>query len=317
MAARRLHSYLFDGVLEIILLAICVWLAIRVPEFRTVENLLSVLRSVSEIGVIAFGMTLVIIAGEIDLSVGSVVALAGCLVAWLVQSGCPAPAAIAAALAAGSACGCVTGLMRVRYGVPTFITSLAMMSVLRGAAHKLTGGFPIAPFPEWYNFLGSGYWVGVPFPAIVFVATFVMAWVLLNHTAFGRSIYAVGGNAEAARLCGIAVGAVRVLVLAVTGGLAAASGVMLSARMMSGTPTVATGWELDVIAAVIVGGTSLRGGAGSVWGTLVGVIFIGVIVNGMRLLDVHEDGQLIARGVIIVLAVLLTRLRRGPLEAAI
>lgn len=313
MTRRRLASLLLDSVLEIILLAVCIYLARRVPEFRTVENLMNVLRSVSEIGVIAFGMTMVIIAGEIDLSVGSVVALAGCLTAWLVAGHVWVWAAIALALGVGFSCGAAIGLMRTRYGVPSFITSLALLTALRGAALKLTHGFPITPFPEWYNWIGSGRAIGVPVPTLVLAATFLLVYVILNHTPFGRSIYAIGGNAEAARLCGIAVGRVRVLVLAITGMLAAISGVLLSSRMMSGNATVASGWELDVIAAVIVGGTSLRGGSGSVWGTLVGVVFIGVIVNGMRLLDIHEDGQLIGRGVIIVLAVLLTRLRREQL----
>ena len=162
--------------------------------------------------------------------------------------------------------------------------------------------------------IGSGRIYGVPFATILFTAVFVIIYILMNLTAFGRAIYAVGGNAEAARLCGLNVALVRILVLAITGLLAALSGVMLSSRMMAGNPNVASGWELDVIAAVVVGGTSLRGGVGSVWGTLVGVIFIGVVANGMLLLNVHQDGQLIARGIIIVLAVLLSRLRRIQVE---
>jgi ribose/xylose/arabinose/galactoside ABC-type transport system permease subunit len=298
-------------VLELILVATCAVLAAVSPDFLSVENLLNVLRSVSEIGIIAFGMTMVIIAGEIDLSVGSSVAFAGCLVAALVAGGVPVPAAILLTLAAGALIGASIGLFRTRFGVPSFITSLALLTGLRGAALKMTGGFPLTPFPDWYNYLGSGYVLGIPFPAILFALAFAAILFVMDHTVFGRSVYAVGGNAEAARLSGISVGRVRVLVLAATGLLAAASGVMLSARILSGNATVAVGWELDVIAAVIVGGTSLSGGAGRVWGTLVGVLFIGVIVNGMRLLDIHEDGQLIARGVIVVFAVLLSRLQRG------
>jgi ribose/xylose/arabinose/galactoside ABC-type transport system permease subunit len=285
-------------------------LACTAPNFLTTDNLLNVLRSVSEIGIIAFGMTMVIIAGEIDLSVGSAVAFAGCITAWLVQHGVPVPVALLVALALGFGVGSFTGLVRAKYGVPSFITSLALLTALRGAALKITGGFSLTPFPEWYGFLGSGYVLGIPFSAILLALTFVIVFFLMSYTSFGRSVYAVGGNAEAARLCGINVGLVRVMVLALTGLLAALSGIVLSARMLSGNPTVGVGWELDVIAAVIVGGTSLSGGIGRVWGTLVGVVFIGVIVNGMRLLDVHEDGQLIARGVIIVLAVLLSRLQR-------
>lgn len=307
---RGVILYLRRGVLEILLLGACVVLSSATPDFLSFENLLNVLRSVSETGIIAFGMTMVIIAGEIDLSVGSAVAFAGCLTAWLVTKGVPAPLAIAGALTTGGAIGSFIGIFRARFGVPSFITSLALLTALRGAALKMTGGFSLTPFPPWYNFLGSGHVLGVPFPAILFALTFLAVLFVMEFTVFGRSVYAVGGNAEAARLCGISLARVRILTLAATGVLAAWSGVMLSARILSGNPTVAAGWELDVISAVIIGGTSLGGGAGRVWGTLVGVVFIGVIVDGMRLLDIHEDGQLIARGIIVALAVLLSRVQQ-------
>lgn len=305
----RWRNLLSKAVLEIVLAAVCLVLALSSEHFFTLDNLLNVLRSVSEIGIIAFGMTLVIVAGEIDLSVGSGVAFAGCLTAWLVGGGVPIPLAVLMALAAGFVIGGFIGLVRVRYHVPSFITSLAFLTGLQGAAFKITGGYSLTPFPARFNFLGSGYILGAPFPAIVLAIIFVAVFFLMNYTTFGRSVYAVGGNPEAARLCGINVSAVRIMVLAITGMLSALSGVMLCSRMMSGNPQVARGWELDVIAAVIVGGTSLSGGVGSVWGTLVGVVFIGVIINGMRLLDIHEDGQLIARGAIILFAVLLSRLQ--------
>jgi len=307
--ARRIAGLVSRGMLEALLVLACVVLAIAAPGFWSVENLMGVLRSVSEIGIIAFGMTMVIVAGEIDLSVGSGAAFAGCLVAWLVSRGVPVGAAIVLALAVGAGFGATIGVLRARFGVPSFITSLALLTGLRGGSLQLTRGFPLAPFPAWYGFLGSGYVQGIPFPAILLALTFFAALFLMDHTVFGRSVYAVGGNAEAARLSGIAVGRVRIAVLAITGMLAAWSGVMVSARILSGNPTVAVGWELDVIAAVIVGGTSLSGGSGRVWGTLVGVLFIGVIVNGMRLLDVHEDGQLIARGALVLFAVLMSRLQ--------
>lgn len=307
---RGLAEVLRRRVLEMILAAACVVLSFASPAFLTLENLLNILRSVSEIGIIALGMTMVIIAGEIDLSVGSAVAFAGCLTAYLVSLGVPAPLAILVALSAGAGIGALIGVFRTRFGVPSFITSLALLTALRGAALKLTGGFSLTPFPAWYNYLGSGYVLGIPFPAILLGLSFAGVHVLMGHTVFGRSVYAVGGNTEAARLAGVNVAAVRTAVLAITGLLAAWSGVMLSARILSGNPTVAAGWELDVIASVIIGGTGLGGGEGRVGGTLVGVLFVGVIVNGMRLLDVHEDGQLIARGVIVALAVLLSRIPR-------
>jgi len=295
--------------MEAILVLLCLFLAFRAPNFLTIENLLAILRSVSMQGLIAFGMTMVIIVGEIDLSVGAMVAFSGCVVAYLTQRGLPISVGIAAALAAGFALGGFTGLMRARFLVPSFITTLALLTGLRGGALLLTGGFPLTPFPEWYNFLGSGYVLGMPFPVLVLVAGFIAIHVLMRYTAFGRAVYAAGGNPEAARLCGIDVARVRSLCLAITGMLAAWSGVMLSARIMSGTPTATEGWELDIIAAVIIGGTSLTGGVGTIWGTLVGVLVIGVIANGMTLLDVPIYVQYVIRGLIIFAAVLLSRVQ--------
>ena len=301
--------------MEIILLVLCGLLAWRAEGFFTTENLLNVLRNVSMQGVIAFGMTMVIIAGEIDLSVGSAVAFSGCLAAWIVQflSGQQVGLALwlavtlaaPATLAAGFGVGSLSGYLRVRFLVPTFISTLAGMTILRGGAELITNGFPLTPFPEWFNSLGGGYVGGVPVPAIVFLITFAATQFVMEFTAFGRSVYAVGGNAEAARLSGIDVARVKVLVMALVGCLAALSGLMQASQIMSGSATTATGWELDVISAVIIGGTSLMGGKGTVWGTLIGVIFLGVLVNGMTLMNISEYWQHVVRGALILVAVLL------------
>jgi ribose/xylose/arabinose/galactoside ABC-type transport system permease subunit len=306
---QKIRAHLTEYILEIVLVMLVLGLSFTAPNFLTVGNLLTILQSESMKGIIAFGMTMAIISGEIDLSVGSMAAFAGCLTAWLVQQGVPIPLALLLTLAAGALIGCVTGLLRVQFKVPTFISTLALFTALRGGALMLTGGFALSPFPEWYNFIGGGKIGGVPFPALVLLLVFAASWFLMNYTAFGRTIYAVGGNAEATRLSGINVGRVRLVVLALTSTLAALAGIMLSSRMLAGDPTVAQGWELDVIAAVIIGGTSLFGGAGSMRGTLVGVIFIGVIVNGMTLLNVPVYGQYIVRGVLILAAVLLSQLQ--------
>jgi ribose/xylose/arabinose/galactoside ABC-type transport system permease subunit len=318
----RTGRHLRRHVMELILLVLCGVLAFRAEGFFSTDNLLNVLRNVSMQGVIAFGMTMVIIAGEIDLSVGSMVAFSGCLAAWLTAYLSMSPEAgpesawkvielpimsavviaVCVSLAVGYYLGQLTGYLRVRFRVPTFISTLAWLTVLKGAAMLVTSGFPITPFPEWYNFLGGGYVGGIPFPALVFVAVF------MDFTAFGRAIYAVGGNAEAARLSGIKVGRVKVKVMGIVAALAALSGIMLSSQIMSGNASVATGWELDVISAVIIGGTSLLGGSGSMWGTLTGVIFLGVLVNGMTLLNVSEFWQYVVRGVLILVAVLINNL---------
>ena len=320
MNSPRLRSLFANGILEVILVVLCAVLAFTASGFLTAENLLNVLRNVSMQGVIAFGMTMVIISGEIDLSVGSAVAFSGCLTAFLTQKlseewlslpiGIAIAVSIVVALAVGFAVGLFTGFMRTRYQVPSFITTLALMTGLSGAAELITNGFPLTPFPSWYNFIGGGYVAGIPFPAILFLLTFLILQLLMNYTSFGRSVYAVGGNTEAARLSGINVNRVKMMVLGITAFLAALSGVMVSSEIMSGTATTAKGWELDVIAAVIIGGTSLMGGVGRIWGTMLGVIFLGILMNGMTLLNVSEYWQHVVRGVIILVAVLLNLLQK-------
>ena len=320
-ARMKIPSYIQTAVLELILVILCIALALAAPGFLTAENLLNVLRNVSMQGVIAFGMTMVIIAGEIDLSVGSAVAFSGCLTAYVTQQltgpsvgwspSAAVPLAMGIALTVGLLLGVFTGFMRTRYQVPSFITTLALLTGLMGAAELITNGFPINSFPEWYNFLGGGFVAGIPFPAIIFLLVFTFVHVLMNFTAFGRSVYAVGGNAEAARLSGINVKFVKMAVLGFTAMLAALSGILQSAEIMAGTATTAKGWELDVIAAVIIGGTSLLGGSGRVWGTMVGIVFLGIIINGMTLLNISEYWQHVVRGVLILAAVLLNRMQAG------
>jgi ribose/xylose/arabinose/galactoside ABC-type transport system permease subunit len=183
------------------------------------------------------------------------------------------------------------------------------MTALSGAANLLTNGFPITPFPEWYNFIGGGYILGIPFPAIIFLVTFGILNFLSNFTTFGRSVYAIGGNEEAARLSGIKVKKVKVLVMGLVGVLAALSGILISSQIMAGTPTVAKGWELDIISAVIIGGVSLQGGAGKIRSTFIGVVFLGTIINGMTLLNVSEYWQYVVKGLLILAAVLLNQLQ--------
>jgi sugar transport system permease protein len=317
------RAFLGSAILEIILVVLSVILALAAPNFMTAENLLNVLRNVSMQGLIALGMTMVIIAGEIDLSVGSMVAFSGCLTAWVTGwlngtlnwGVAPAlAAAMATALAAAFLTGSLTGILRTHYQVPSFITTLALLTGLSGAAELITNGFPLTPFPEWYSSLGGGRIAGIPFPAVVFLLAFAAAHVLMNNTPFGRAVYAVGGNAEAARLSGINVSRVKRLVLSITAVLAAVSGIMQSSEIMSGTATTAKGWELDIIAAVIIGGTSFTGGVGRVWGTMVGMVFLGIIMNGMTLLNVSEYWQHVTRGGLILLAVLLNRFQNHSLR---
>nr|WP_064248164.1 ABC transporter permease [Rhizobium leguminosarum]OAP93752.1 hypothetical protein A4U53_23595 [Rhizobium leguminosarum] len=300
--------------MEAILLALIVVLIIVAPGFATLGNALNVLRTGAMLGIIAFGMTAVIISGEIDLSVGAGVALAGCIVAYCSEQLAPSldyPLAILigvlAAVAVGVICGVFTGTIRRLFNVPTFITTLALFTALRGTANLISGGFPLTDLPGWFSFFGAGDLFGIPFPVYVLLVVFVGMHFLMKYTSFGRSVYAVGGNAEAARLSGIDVFGVKTTALAITGGLTAVSGMLIASQIGSGTGTTATGMELDVIAAVIIGGTSLFGGKGRVWGTLLGVLFLGCVTNGMTLLNVNEYWQYVVRGAIILGAVLLNQ----------
>ncbi|NBF40817.1 MAG: ABC transporter permease [Spirochaetes bacterium] len=304
-------------ILEFVLLTLCIVLALTAPGFFSTRNLLNVMRNVALQGVIAFGMTTVIISGEIDLSVGSAVAFSGCVAAWLTRAlvatgigaSVAAIASIASVVVIGASIGVFTAFMRNRFSVPTFITTLALMTILSGAANLITGGFPITSFPDWFNFFGGGFVLGIPVPALVFLATFFIMQFVMQSTNFGRAVYATGGNAEAARLNGINVRKVKYAVIGLTGAFAAVTGIMVSSQIMSGTPTVAEGWELQIISAVIIGGTSLFGGEGRIWGTFVGVVFLGVIINGMTLLNISQYWQLVVRGLLILTAIFVNNLQ--------
>ncbi|MCU0903217.1 MAG: ABC transporter permease [Tabrizicola sp.] len=314
-AGGGLMPFVRRYTMELILLALIVFLIFTAPGFASLANTLNVLRTVAMLGIIAFGMTAVIIAGEIDLSVGAGAALAGCIVAWFgvnFTESWGGPAALGfgflCALIVGFFTGFMTGKFRQWFNVPSFITTLALFTALRGAANLITGGFPLSNLPSSFGFFGGGYLFGIPFPVYLFVLTFIAMHFLMNHTSFGRAVYAVGGNMEAARLSGIDVWKVKSLTLALTGVLTAVSGTLIASQIGSGTGTTATGMELDVIAAVIIGGTSLFGGKGRIWGTFVGVIFLGCISNGMTLLNVSEYWQYVVRGAIILGAVLLNQM---------
>ncbi len=308
MRMPKLPPLLAKGMLEAILVLLCVVFAFTAEGFLSFENLLNILHQIALMGIVAFGMTAVIIANEIDLSVGSLVAASGCLLAFLVYKGMPVVVAIPVVVIAGALSGAFTGVMRVAFQVPSFITTLALFTAYRGVALQLTGGFALTPFPSWFETLG-GRIGNVPVPAFVLLAVFALMHFLMRHTTFGSAVYAVGGNEEAARLSGIRVGLVKVLVFATLGGLTALSGILTASKVMAGSPMVGTGLELEAIAAVIIGGTSFTGGVGTVRGTLLGVVFIGVIINGMTLLDVPSYNQLIVRGALILAAVLINRLQ--------
>ncbi|MGE5607553.1 MAG: ABC transporter permease [Bacteroidota bacterium] len=309
-----------EFILEGILIFIFICFAFAAPGFFTTANFFNILRNVSMQGIIAFGMTLVMISGEIDLSVGSMVAFSGCLAAVItrdltaigISTNYAVIIGMAVCLLVGICAGVLTGWIRIRFNVPSFITTLALMAGLYGGAFLLTNSFPVTSFPEWYSFFGSGYLLGViPFPAIVFLVVFGVMWFVSKFTTFGRAVYAVGGNLESSRLSGINIVKVKMISQALLGFLAALSGILVSSQVQAGNPTVAKGWELDVISATVIGGVSMSGGKGRVWRTFIGVIFLGIILNGMTLLNVDEYWQYVVKAVLILGAVLIYQAQEG------
>ncbi|MGP4020627.1 ABC transporter permease [Saccharopolyspora sp. 5N708] len=274
--------------------------------FLSLDNQLGILRDAATVGIAAWGVTLVIIAGEIDISIGPAVAFSSVLMAkGAAEWGLGIGPAILLTLVAGAAWGALAGWLRARFDVPSFIATLGVWSALGGLGLYLTDALPVVlPESGLMDVLGGSI-LGVPTPAVVMVVLFFAFAYLARYTGYGRSVYAVGGNAPAARMAGINLARVRVLLFATTGVLSAITGVLLAARLGSGNGGAASGLEFDVIAAVVIGGTALAGGRGSMLGTLFGVVFITVISNGLVLLGVDSFLQNVVRGVIIVVAVLV------------
>ncbi len=315
-----LKKFATTYMMEIILVVICIVVAFTANGFFTVPNLLGILRSSSLKGVIAFGMTMVIICGEIDLSISSTVAISGIIAATVAgkldTAGIPLDAGIwigiLVAFLVAALIGFVNGYIRVKFNIPTFIITLAMMNIVYGLAAILSNGFPVTTLPTWYNVFGAGNVFGVvPVPAIILVIVFIIVHIVMTYTTFGRSVYAAGGNPEAARLSGVNVKKVKIIVMIVVQLTAALGGIMCSSQVMSAAHNFGKGWEMDVIASVIIGGASMNGGIGKVRGTFVGIIFLGVLLNGMTLMNVNEYVQYVVRGGLILMAVLINTIQQN------
>lgn len=286
-------------------------LAVTSPPFRTLSNVQNILQQIPVNGIMAIGMTLVIITAGIDLSVGSVLAFSAVVATSFVSSTHHQPYPLIVALAmgvlVGLVCGSINGLLIAKRRLAPFIVTLGMMTVARGLALVYTEGRPVIELSDSYNKIGSGSIGPVPFPALIFFGVVVVGTFILHFTRFGRYVYAVGGNELAAKVSGVNTDRVLIGVYALAGALAGVAGIILSSRVMSGPPAVGQGSELDAIAAVVIGGTSLSGGIGSIANTIVGVLIIGVMNNGLDLLNVPSYWQQVVKGLIIVLAVLLDR----------
>ncbi|WP_411346478.1 ribose ABC transporter permease RbsC [Paenibacillus sp. WLX1005] len=281
------------------------------PAFLEPLNILNLLRQVAINALIAFGMTFVILTGGIDLSVGSILALSSAFVANLMLSGMDPILAIIVGCLAGGVMGMINGLMVTKGKMAPFIATLATMTVFRGLTLVYTNGNPITGLGDSMAFqlFGRGYFLGIPVPAITMIIAFAILWVILHKTAFGRKTYAIGGNEKAAIVSGIKVTRVKILIYSLTGALAALAGAILTSRLNSAQPTAGTSYELDAIAAVVLGGTSLSGGRGRIVGTLIGALIIATLNNGLNLLGVSSFYQMVVKGIVIVIAVLIDRKR--------
>lgn len=311
---NKFTGFIKENLGIIVALAVmCVFLAVfpaTSSSFLTPKNLFNILRQISTNMLLACGMTMVIILGGIDLSVGSIIALSGVISAGCVaRYGLPIPVALLVGVLIGLVIGSINGGIIAFTTIPPFIVTLATMNVARGLAKVYTGGSPVRVVTKEWQFLGAGYIGPVPVPVIIMIVVVIITAFIMNRTKMGRHIYAVGGNAQAAVFSGIKVSRVKFFVHAFSGVMAGLAGIILASRMYSGQPTAGEGAEMDAIAAVVVGGTSMSGGSGKIGGTVIGALIIGILNNGLNLLNVNSFWQDVVKGIVILLAVLIDYFR--------
>lgn len=288
----------------LILLFVIVFFSIMSKSFMTSRNILNICRQVSMIGICSVGMTMVLLTGGIDISVGSIIALSGVVAAKLIAENMwPIFPAMVVGVIIGVICGVVSGVMVAKFDVPALIATLAMQSIARGIAFILTQGIPVYGLPEQIRVLGQGYFLNIPIPVYIMVLMFFIGWWLLEQTTFGRHVYAIGGNEEVARLSGINVMMRKLQIYAFSGFFAGLSGVIMLSRVNSGQPNTSEGFEMDVITAAVLGGVSVAGGQGKIVNVIAGVLIMGMLGNGMTLMNLDEYWQWVTRGAVLLFAV--------------
>jgi len=308
----------FQSLIALIML--CVILSLLSDKFLSVTNAWNVMRQISVNVCISVGMTMVILTGGIDLSVGSVLALSGAIAAGLLKNGIAVPAAnlyigftllgvVLAGILTGSLVGWTNGFVITKFKVPPFVATLAMLTIARGLTMLWTKGFPISSLGENFTWIGTGWLLRVPVPVWISLITVLLAVAIMEKIKLGRYIYAIGGNESAAVLSGINVKKVKIVVYSLAGALAAVGGLLVTSRLDAAQPNAGAGYELDSIAAVVIGGTSLAGGKGSIGGTVLGAVIIGVLDNGLVLLDVSPFWQQVVKGAVILVAVIIDKAR--------
>jgi len=293
------------GGIVIALIILCTVFTIANSRFLSLANFMNIFQQVAVVAIAAFGMTWVILLGEIDLSVGSIIAVAGMVGAQSLALGTGFPAALLITIIAGAILGAVNGLLTARLLLPSFIVTLATMSIYRGLVSLPTGGAPLMISDPNWQAIGASHFLGVPLIIWILLVLFLLNHILLSMTVFGRQTYLTGGNREAALYSGIRVGRVKIIVFTLSGIMSAIAGILLSSRLYSAQTNAGVSYELDAIAAAVLGGTSLSGGVGTIPGTLIGALIIGVLNNGMNMLSIHYFIQLVVKGVVILVAVWL------------
>ena len=288
----------------IILVVLVVIFSVASPNFLRVNNLLNVLRQVAVIGILTAGMTYVIISGGMDLTVGAYLGLSGVALAQLISAGVPVPAAVILTIVLMTVIGIVTGALIVGLNVSAIVITLGMMTVVRGLAYIFSGGLPVYDIPDLIVFLGQGYVAGIPVPVIIMVIIVVIAGLILKYSYFGRYVYAIGGNVEAAKLAGVSVNKITISLYGISAFLASIAGIVLTGRISSGAPASGTGTEMDVVTAVVIGGISVNGGKGSMLGAFLGAVIIGVLSNGLTIMNIGEYYQQVVKGLVLILAVI-------------
>jgi len=282
---------------------LCIAISMATPAFLSKQNVLNLLRQSSIIGIISAGMTFVIISGNFDISVGAVAALSGVIVMRISTTGTNLFLAIIAAIVVCAIIGLVNGIMVAKVNVPSLIATMAMVTIVRGILLMITGGYPITQTIPMLDSLGNGYFIGIPMPVIVFILVVIVSYIVLTQTKFGRHVYSVGGNQDASKLNGINVDNQKIKVFIINAVLAAIAGLVLTGRLGTASPVAGDSYDMDAIASVVIGGTSVSGGSGSVLKTIIGVLLMSVINNSFNLLGIDIFFQYIFKGLIILVAV--------------
>lgn len=295
----------------LVLLFVFVFFSVLTKTFLSTKNLLNICRQVSMTGICAVGMTMVLLTGGIDISIGSIIALSGVVSAKLINDlGFGIFPAMVVGVLVGIVCGLISGIMVAHFEVPALIATLAMQTIARGFAFIMTQGIPVYGLPESIKTLGRGYFLGIPIPVYILALVFFIGWWMLEQTSFGRHLYAIGGNEEVARLSGINVLVKKIQIYSLSGFFAGLSGVIMLSRLNSGQPATSEGFEMDVITAAVLGGVSVAGGQGKIINVVAGVLIMGMLSNGMTLMNLDEYWQWVAKGAVLLFAVAFDNMQR-------